>query len=91
MEYKGDLILPLLNEEISKRTQEFKGLSQEDESALLSLSETQKKLIADQDRKTKVEFLTKQPKINNAGVKVHEKFKQYVSMVHNANKSDVKA
>lgn len=48
-------------------------------------------MIADSDRKQKVEYLTKQPKINNAGVKVHEKFKSYVSMTQSAQRGEVKA
>lgn len=91
MRYQGDTILPLLQEEISKRTAQFEKMSPEEESALLELTANQKRLIADQDHKAKVEFLTKAPNINNAGVKVHEKFKSYVSMVQGANKGDVKA
>lgn len=91
MQFRGDEILPLLQEEIEKRTAEFKTLSAEEESALLQLTSHQMKLIADQDHKSKVEFLTKPPSINNAGVKIHDKFKSYVSMVQSANKGDIKA
>lgn len=35
MQFRGDEILPLLQEEIEKRTAEFKTLSAEEESALL--------------------------------------------------------
>lgn len=38
MQYQGDAILPLLNQEIQKRTSEFKGLSKEEESRLLQLT-----------------------------------------------------
>ena len=81
----------MLREEITKRTKEFKGLSAAEESKLLALSSAQKKLIADQDRKQKNEFLTRAPKINNAGVKAHEKFKAFNTMVQNATKGDVSA
>ena len=47
MQYQGDAILPLLKEEISKRTQEFKGLSAEEEGKLLSLTADQKRMVAD--------------------------------------------
>ena len=43
------------------------------------------------DRKSKIEYLTKAPNINNAGVKAHEKYQAYVTMVQNANKGEVKA
>lgn len=47
MQYQGDTILPMLRDEIIKRTQEFKGLSAEDESKLLQLTSAQKRMIAD--------------------------------------------
>jgi len=91
MQYQGDAILPLLREEIGKRTQEFKGLSQQQESALLQLTKDQKTLIASYDRKAKVEYLTKEPKINNSGVKNHDKFKHFHNMVQQASRGDVQA
>jgi hypothetical protein len=81
----------MLRDEITKRTQEFKGLSPAEESRLLALTAAQKRLIADQDRKHKNEFLTRAPKINNAGVKTHDKFKAFNTMVQNATKGDVSA
>jgi hypothetical protein len=91
MSYEGDEVLPMLNAEIEKRTAEFKGLSAEEEGKLLSLTSQQKNTIAEQDRKAKVEYLTKAPKIGNAGVKVHDKFKSHVAMVQSAAKGEVQA
>lgn len=39
MTYAGDLILPMIQKEVDTRLQDFRGLSQAEESALLSLTE----------------------------------------------------
>lgn len=83
MTYDNDPLLPILQEEMNKRIQEFKGLSSEDESRLLSLSPEQKKLIQDQDRKAKHDYLGTLPNIQNPGVKAHDKYKRYAEMLHN--------
>lgn len=41
--------------------------------------------------RTKNDYLTTAPNINNPGVKSHEKYKSFVDMVHNIHKSEVKA
>lgn len=46
---------------------------------MLTLNDDQKRIVTDQDRKAKSEFLNAMPAINNAGVKLHPKFKSYVS------------
>lgn len=51
MKYENDPLLPLLQSEVEKRINHFKGLTPEEESKLLSLTQEQKRLIADQDRK----------------------------------------
>lgn len=57
MEYVNDPILPILTEEIKKRTAEFKNLTPAEESKLLSLNADQKRMLIDNDKKTKAEFL----------------------------------
>lgn len=81
MEYVNDPILPILTDEINRRSNEFKGLSAAEESKLLSLNDDQKRIISDNDKKAKAEFLTTAPSINNPGVKMNEKFKGYVQSV----------
>ena len=51
MTYDEDPILPILQSEMDKRIQHFKGLSAEEEGRLLSLTPEQRRIIADQDRK----------------------------------------
>lgn len=81
MEYVNDPILPILTEEINRRTAEFKSLTPAQESKLLALSADQKRAIADNDRKAKEEFLNAMPQINNPGVKMNSKFKSYVQSI----------
>ena len=81
MEYVNDPILPILSEEINKRTAEFKSLTPAEEGKLLSLNAEQKKFIADSDRKAKKEYLTSIPQINNPGVKMNPKFKAYTQSI----------
>jgi hypothetical protein len=83
MKYEHDPLLPLLQSEMQARIAHFKGLSAEEESKLLSLTKEQRKVIADNDRKAKVEYLSTAPNINNPGIKSHEKYKNFVDMVHN--------
>ena len=61
MTYKNDKILPMIEAEMKERLEKFKGLSAEDESKLLALSADQKKLVADNDKKLKNEFLQQAP------------------------------
>jgi hypothetical protein len=91
MTYSNDPLLPLLQSEMEKRIAHFKGLSHEDESKLLSLSSDQRRFVSDQDRKAKIDYLGAVPNVNNPGVKSHEKYKNFVDMVHNVHKTELKA
>lgn len=51
MTYEEDPLLPMLQAEMNKRIDHFRGLSEVEESKLLSLTAEQRKLIADQDKK----------------------------------------
>ena len=76
---------------MQSRIAHFKGLSAEDESKLLSLTSEQRRVIADNDRKSKIDYLGTVPNINNPGIKSHEKYKNFVDMVNSVHKSGVKA
>ena len=91
MKYEADPLLPLLQSEMQSRIAHFKGLSAAEESKLLSLSTEQRRVIADNDRKAKIDYLGTVPNINNPGIKSHEKYKNFVEMVHNIHKSELKA
>ena len=91
MKYESDPLLPLLQSEMQSRIAHFKGLSAAEESKLLSLTPEQRRIIADQDRKAKVDYLGTAPNINNPGIKSHEKYRNFVDMVHNVHRSELRA
>jgi hypothetical protein len=64
-------------------------LSAEEESKLLSLTKDQRRIIAENDRKSKNEYLTQAPNINHPTVKSHEKYKSFTDFVTNLNKGEV--
>lgn len=57
MEFVNDPILPILTDEINRRSAEFANLSPEEESKLLSLTVDQKRIVSEMDKKAKQEFL----------------------------------
>ena len=84
MTYENDPLLPILTEEVMSRTSAYQSLSPAEESQMLSLNNDQKRIVVDQDRKAKQEFLTATPSINNAAVKAHEKYREYAQRVAKA-------
>lgn len=86
MTYKDDAILPAIEAEMSQRLQKFQGLTKEEEVALFALSDSQRKTLAENDKKLKNEFLQQPPAISNGAVKMHEKYKHYMKMVMDATK-----
>ena len=84
MKYENDPILPLIQDEMQERLQKFQGLTAEEEGKLLSLTEDQKKLVVENDRKIKNEFLATAPAVSHGSLKMSEKYKNYMSMVHSA-------
>lgn len=81
MTYENDPLLPIITEEINTRTEAFKGLSAEEESKLLQLTQDQKRIISSADKASKTEFLSALPKLSNPGVKLHEKYLGYVNSI----------
>ena len=57
MTYKDDAILPAIQSEMEERLAKFRGLSKEEEVKLLALSDEQRKVLAENDKKLKNEFL----------------------------------
>ena len=81
MNYENDPLLPIVTEEITARTEAFKGLSAAEESKLLQLNDDQKRIISNADKAVKAEFLSAVPKISHPSVKAHPKYVQYVNSV----------
>ena len=86
MTYEGDILLPMLEEEVKERLHRFEGMTKEEEGQLLSLSTEQKKIVGDNDRKLKNEFLAAAPHIAHGTVKNHDKYKSYMQMVQSATR-----
>jgi len=86
MTYSKDSLLPMLEAEVKERLVRFNGMSKEEEGKLLSLSEDQKKIVADNDRKLKNEFLAAAPQIAHGSVKNNDKYKNYMTMVQSVTK-----
>jgi len=84
MTYENDPLLPLIESEIQTRTAAYAGLSAEEESKMLALTDDQKKIIAAADKSAKTEFLRKAPKVTSAGVKLNPKFLAFCNQVSKA-------
>jgi len=84
MTYEGDLIQPEVEAEMAVRLEKFKGLTKEEEVAMLALTDEQRTLLSNNDRKIKNEFLLTAPPINHGSIKSHDKYKNYMKMVHDA-------
>lgn len=78
MDYASDTVLPLLNSKIQAKTSQYKSLSEEDESSLLSLSSKQRQIIANTDKTSKNGYLTTVPQVHSPTLKSHDKFKRFV-------------
>jgi hypothetical protein len=74
MTYQGDQILPMIQEEIKGRLTKFQGMTKEEESALLALSDSQKTIVVANDRKLKNGFLGAAPAIHHGTVKNTQKY-----------------
>lgn len=86
MTYKEDAILPAIEAEMASRLEKFNGLTKEEEVALFALSDTQRRTLAENDKKLKNEFLQQAPTISHGAVKMHDKYKHYMKMVMDATK-----
>lgn len=86
MTYENDIILPMIETEVKDRLQRFQGMTAQEEASLLSLSEEQKKIVGENDRKIRNEFLASPPHITHGAVKMHEKYKSYVTMAQSSTR-----
>lgn len=84
MTYKGDLVFPMIQEEMSTRLQKYSNMTAQEEQELLSLTNDQKRIIAENDRKIKNEFLQTPPAISHGSIKGHDKYKHYMKAVKDA-------
>ena len=81
MTYEGDPLLPILQNEVEARTNAYANISAEEESKLMSLTSDHRRIIADNDRKAKQEYLQKLPSVSNPGVRMHPKYQSFASQL----------
>lgn len=81
MTYSNDPVLPILREEILKRTADIKNMTPEQENKLLSLTEQQRNLIAQADSTSKVAFTSHVPNVHSPSLKATEKFRKFEEAV----------
>jgi hypothetical protein len=86
MTYKKDAILPMIEAEMKDKLDAFSGLSTEEEGKLLSLTDDQKFIVAEADRKAKNEFLAQAPGVTHGALKMSDQYRSYISMVAAATK-----
>lgn len=76
----------MIEEEMRNRAGKFLNMTKEEEGKMLSLSADQKKIVSENDRKLKNEYLAAAPHITHGSVKLHEKYKEYMSHVQSHTK-----
>jgi len=64
MTYEGDPILPLAQKIVKEKVAEFKNLTDEEQLAMVSLSEAQLGTLKNADEAAKREFLEEKPKLD---------------------------
>jgi predicted enzyme related to lactoylglutathione lyase len=89
MDFQNDPIMPIMKEELFKRTSVLKGLTPEQESAMLSLTDDQRKAVAQMDRAARDTYLTTVPHVTSQGLKSQEKFLKFVKYLSGLNKRDI--
>jgi hypothetical protein len=76
MDYNNDPILPLIRNYVRSEMERYQSLSPEEQSKLISLSETQIQALRDSDQKARRDFLETEPKGLESSLKAHEQVKK---------------
>jgi hypothetical protein len=76
MEYNNDPVLPLIQSYVKREMDRYTNLSEEEQSKLISLSESQIQSLRDSDRKAKQDYLEGEPKGLDNALKAHEQVKK---------------
>lgn len=82
MDYSTDPVLPILKEEINKRTTHFKNLTPEQESEYLQLTDKQKDIIAAGDKVAKNSYVSAVPNVHSPSLKAQDKFKRFTDLLN---------
>jgi len=81
MTYANDSILPMIVEEVRKRTEDLKKLSPEEENKIFELNKDQRKIVAEMDHRAKIDYLSRTPEVASPSVKNAEVYKNIVSRI----------
>jgi hypothetical protein len=76
MNYNNDPILPLVQSYVKENLKKYSNLSPEEQSKLISLSESQLQSLRDADKRAKAEYLETEPKGLDNALKAHEQVKK---------------
>lgn len=79
MNYEGDPLLPQFETELKSRLEPLKSLSPAEENQLFALSSQQRKLVAENDHRLKLDYLSRAPDVSSASVKNTDTYKQIVA------------
>ncbi len=83
MTYQNDPLLPLFVNEVQSRITPLKNLSPADENKLFALSADQKRQVAEEDHRQKIEYLARPPDVSSASVKNSDTYKGIISRMKN--------
>ena len=76
MDYKKDIVLPMILEKVKTEVSKLQNLSEEEQKKLLMLSQTQIEQLRSQDQTAKKEFLSKTPLAIDASVRNFDNVKE---------------
>ncbi len=79
MAYEGDALLPMFVNEIKSRIEPLKKLTANEESKIFSLSADQKRNIAENDHRSKIDYLARPPEVSSASVKNTDTYKHIIT------------
>lgn len=79
MDYSNDPILPLVQTYVKDNLKKYSNLTADEQSKLISLSESQLQSLRDSDRRAKQEYLETEPKGLDSALKSHESVKKIFS------------
>lgn len=79
MTYEGDVVLPMLLDEIKSRLDPLTKLTKEEESSMFQLTPEQKRSLIDSDNRAKIQYLAQAPDVASAAVKNADAYKNIVS------------
>jgi hypothetical protein len=79
MNYEGDTLLPMFVSEIRKRVQPLLNLTKEEENRMFALTSDQRKMVVENDHRSKISYLAKPPEVSSGSVKNTDTYRNILS------------